>query len=240
MPYLILGLGLLLGFYLLVRGLASADPHRLAVALRWTAVAAAGVLVVVLVLSGRIVQVLYALPLLLPFVLRWRALLARVKAARGPTPGQSSSVETARLRMWLDHDTGQMDGEVREGAAAGRILSQMSEAELLTLLGELRAADPEAVPLLEAYLDRVHPDWRGPAAGTESADADVRHPSAAMTEVEAWQVLGLEPGADEAAVKEAHRRLMLKNHPDQGGSTYIAAKINQAKDILLGRAGRDR
>lgn len=252
MAYLLLGTGLLLGLYLLVRGLATADPHRLAVALRWAAVAVGVVVVVLLLVSGRIVQVLYALPLLLPFFLRWRALLARVKAALGPTPGQSSTIETAGLRMWLDHDSGQMDGEVRAGAAAGRTLSQMSQAELSDLLEELRTLDPPSVPLLEAYLDRAHPDWRGDTDGAESAGEDAagagqgsagqggagaaRGGSGGMTRAEAWQILGLEPGADEAAVKEAHRRLMLKNHPDQGGSTYIAAKINQAKDILLGRA----
>ncbi|ACI99098.1 DnaJ domain-containing protein [Rhodospirillum centenum] len=245
MAYLLLGTGLLLGLYLLVRGLATADPHRLAAVLRWTAVAVGVGVVMLLLVSGRFVQVLYALPLLLPFFLRWRGLLARAKAALGPTPGQSSTIETAGLRMWLDHDSGQMDGEVRAGAAAGRVLSQMSQAELADLLEELRAHDPQSVPLLEAYLDRAHPDWRG--EGAESAGAGqggagqggagaARGGSGGMTRDEAWQVLGLEPGADEAAVKEAHRRLMLKNHPDQGGSTYIAARINQAKDILLGRA----
>lgn len=80
--------------------------------------------------------------------------------------------------------------------------------------------------------------WRGEAAPAEDGRAGRRPPppdTGPMTVDEAYRVLGLEPGADDAAIREAYRRLMVRMHPDQGGSTYLAAKINQAKDLLLGR-----
>ncbi len=90
--------------------------------------------------------------------------------------------------------------------------------------------DAVSVALLETYRDRLHPGWRDEETAQEPSPA----PSAAMSAEEAWRVLGLAPGAGEAAIREAHRRLMKKLHPDQGGSDYLAAKINQAKDLLLG------
>jgi hypothetical protein len=152
--------------------------------------------------------------------------------------GQQSTVETAWLRMELDHATGRMDGDVLQGRYAGRRLSGLRFEELILLLRDCRAADNQAAALLESYLDRsIGEDWRERAASGdpgEAADAAFSAVSGgAMTREQAWDVLGLKPGAEEADIRAAHRRLMKKFHPDQGGSTYLAAQINRAKDLLL-------
>lgn len=186
-------------------------------------------------LSGRAANAVETLIALLPLFVRWRSVWQGMRNATGPTPGRSSAVDTAWLRMSLDHDTGAMDGVVLQGARRGARLGDCSRDDLLALLAELRVNDPDGAQLLEAYLDRVHPDWRaGAAPGPQDQSSFA---SAAMSRDEAYRILGLEPGADEAAIRAAHRRLMVKLHPDQGGSTYLAAKINQAKDLLLGRPG---
>lgn len=241
MIYLLLGAALLIGVYALARGFATADARKLAQVLRWTAVGLVVGVCGLLIVTGRLGTLLYVVPLLLPLLMRWRYALGRAKAALGPSPGQQSKVETAWLRMWLDHDTGQMDGEVLQGALAGRTLSTLAPEELLDLLDTLNAADPQSAQLVEAFLDRAAPDWRDPAAagaGPEQPPPPPPRqppPKGGMSVDEARDVLGVGPEADEAAIKEAHRRLMLRNHPDQGGSTWVAARINQAKDILLGR-----
>ena len=108
-------------------------------------------------------------------------------------------------------------------------------ADLLSLLRECRAEDEEGARLLEAYLDRLHPDWRDELGGERagSSGSGARSTSGDMTVEEAYAILGLAPGADADAIKEAHRRLMVKLHPDHGGSDYLATKINRARDVLL-------
>lgn len=245
MPYFILGVALLAGLLLLSRWLTGANPRVLAWILRIAGAVLLAGLVALLVISERIQLVLYALPFLLPFYVHWRSRRRRGRNAYGPQPGGSSEVDTGWLRMELDHDSGAMRGAVQRGRFAGRGLAGMTQEELLDLLDEV-GADPDSVRVLEAYLDRVHgPGWRAgrTAAGGEGAspgsDERKRGPgmraSTAMTEEEAYEVLGLAPGASSEEIKEAHRRLMAKLHPDRGGSTYLAAKLNQAKDRLFKR-----
>ncbi|MFA5900137.1 MAG: DnaJ domain-containing protein [Hyphomicrobium sp.] len=147
------------------------------------------------------------------------------------TQGQSSSVVTDHLEMVLDHDSGEMHGRVLKGMFAGRDLDQLSPADLGLLWQDCRHVDPSSAQLVEAYLDRIHPSWREDMARGESDMS--RGPDGRMTEDEALDILGLQPGAEEDAIRRAHRALMLKLHPDRGGSTYLAAKINEAKDVAL-------
>ena len=177
----------------------------------------------------------------LPFLVRYLPFLAGLyrqakakNSASSPTSGQQSKVETRFLRMSLDHDSGDMSGEVLEGDFQGNKLEDLSLEQLIALLSECRQNDPDAAPLLEAYLDRMHQaDWREAYHEQGQNQTNNQPNSDKMTAQEAYDILGLKQNATPQEVTEAHRRLMQKLHPDRGGSTYLAAKINQAKDTLL-------
>ncbi len=150
--------------------------------------------------------------------------------ARRTSSGNVSTVRTAYLKMSLDHATGVMSGRALQGRFAGRALSDLTSAERSDFLAELRSNDPQAARLFEAYLDRTSPGWGG------SGNSNGSHGNGASRAIsieEAYLVLGLNPGATRDEVQAAHRNLMKRFHPDQGGSTYIAAKVNEAKDVLL-------
>jgi hypothetical protein len=153
------------------------------------------------------------------------------------TPGAQSRVRSALLEMTLDHDTGALAGHVLAGPFEGRTLDELDEPQLAELATLCLRSDPDGSRLLEAYLDRRFPGRRETAQ--DDADAGPHRgggrDSGAPTEQEAYEILGLQPGAGQDEVRRAHRALMKKLHPDQGGSTYLATRVNQAKDILLNR-----
>jgi hypothetical protein len=149
------------------------------------------------------------------------------------SPGQVSRVRSAFLEMELDHDTGAMQGRILAGRHEGVPLEAL---DVPTLVGFLPEIDEESRALLMAYLDRRQPSWREHAQGDAAAGAGGSPGSSGkMTEEEAYQILGVQPGASAQDIGHAHRTLMKKLHPDQGGSTYLAARVNEAKDILLRR-----
>lgn len=203
------------------------------------------IVLLVLVVTGRAHWLTAVFAALLPFMraiiglLGNLPLLKRVlggigaaKSAAQPSDGQTSSVQSRYIRMTLEHDSGDIDGEVIEGQFEGRSLGQLSLDELLQLLVECQH-DEESVALLQAYLDRVYADQWRQQAGTQGQQ-QASSKSGEMSRQEALQVLGLLSGASKEEIIEAHRRLMQKLHPDRGGSAYLAAKINLAKDTLLG------
>lgn len=246
LAYFFLGMALLAGLILAGRWFVSADPKSLARALKWVGGVLVVALVVTLVATGRIGWAIMALPALLPWMARARAVHRAAKnfsrmsggMMGGGGSGRKSEVRTRFLRMVLDHDSGEMNGEVIDGPHAGRRLDDMSLADLLDLLNAGHLHDIQSAQVLETYLDRVHPDWRervqaaGAGAGTGGGTGEAA--PGGMTREEAYQVLGLEIGASDEEIKAAHHRLIANLHPDHGGSTYLAAKINQAKDVLLG------
>jgi hypothetical protein len=124
-----------------------------------------------------------------------------------------------------------MRGRVLQGLFQGRDIESLSPADMALLWQDCRYTDPQSAQLIEAYLDRSHPTWREDMARGESAMS--RGPDGRMTVKEALEILGLKPGASEEEIRRAHRDLMLRLHPDRGGSTYLATKINEAKDVAL-------
>jgi DnaJ domain len=144
--------------------------------------------------------------------------------------GQASQVRSRFFEMTLDHDTGTLSGMIVSGTNAGHSLEEFGLPALTSMFAEL---DAESVPLLESYLDRRFPAWRQNAQGDGAGRQRGAAASGKMTDEEAYQILGLKPGAGRDEIGQAHRALMKKLHPDQGGSTYLAARVNEAKEVLL-------
>lgn len=156
----------------------------------------------------------------------------RMRRAPKPTASRHSTVRTAALEMDLDHGTGALEGLVLVGRHEGKMLGSMGLAELRQLYREL-PGDPESRQLLETYLDGRFPIWREDAQANGGEWLGVPPGSGAMTKEEAYKILGLEAGAAATDVRKAHRRLMQRLHPDLGGTSFLAARINEAKDVLL-------
>ncbi len=227
MPYLLLGLAMLAAVIVGARFFASANPGQLASSLRWAGVLISVLLALFFTLTGRLV-------LGLPAIALGLILLVRALGLRGPAPkrasgGRQSTVETAYLEMVLDHDSGAMAGRVRKGPFAGRDLSEMRREELLALWRECSARDEQSARVLESFLDRHMAEWREAAQAQDNASKGAGR----MTKREARKLLGVGATAGEKEIKEAHHNLMRKHHPDKGGSSEFAARLNEARELLL-------
>jgi hypothetical protein len=143
---------------------------------------------------------------------------------------QKSMIRTEYLEMALLHNTGDMDGEVIKGGFAGRKLASMTLEELLQLAGECKV-DQDSIQVLEAYLDRMHGEWRDSGAQHGEPAGSFEEP--AMNRQLALEILGLAESVTREEVVKAHRKLMQKMHPDRGGTEYLAKKINAARDYLV-------
>jgi DnaJ domain len=166
----------------------------------------------------------------LPLLIKLFPILAKYYDRGAIGQGQSSTVQSAILRMQLDHDSGELQGEVLQGHYTGWRLADMSLEQLQELLAYCQSQDADSVQLLESYLTQRFPGQGDFNQGSEPP----RPPSGQMERKEALSILGLEEGASDEEIVSAHRKLMQKLHPDRGGNDYLAAKLNQAKDTLLG------
>lgn len=238
MTWLLIGVALFGVLLIAARWFVNANPADIVRVLRWLGILAGVAFVAFLALRGLWGAIF---PMLFFGLMFLRRRAQRTAFSRQPDPveqaytGRSSEVRTATLRMQLDHDTGDLDGDVLRGRFAGRTLAALTDGELILLLDECGQTDHESAQLLETYLDRrLGPAWRDDHAGT--SDQAPRGQPGAMSRDEAFSALGLEPGASDSEIRGAHHRLMKRVHPDQGGSTFLATKINQAKDLLLGKS----
>jgi len=233
MPEILLGVVVLVLGLWAVNAFSKADPKQAARLLRALGGGAALLFAGFMLLRG---EIGVAVPAgifglgLLGWVSLWPSGLG---ARTQKSAGQASRVRTAYIEMELDHDSGAMHGRVLAGRYADVTLDALDRAALLSLFAEI---DGDSRELLAAYLDRREPGWREHAQGDAGAGGGTRPPSSGkMTEEEAYQILGIQPGASAQDITRAHHSLMKKLHPDQGGTTYLAARVNEAKDVLLRR-----
>lgn len=216
--------------------------QRNAAILKLALVAGIGI-VVLLAVTGRLHFVFAGLAFLYPLLRRLLPSLlggglGGMAGGAKAKSGNQSHVSSDILEMTLDHDSGNMSGKVLKGPMEGRELADLSESEFLELLRYCRAQDEDSARLLESYLDRRFGDsWRADDNasddGGEAGESGAGGTSGPLTENEALDILGLEPGASRDEIIKAHRRMMQKLHPDHGGSNYLAARINEAKACLL-------
>lgn len=170
------------------------------------------------------------IPLIIIGVSWWRR--NRSKRPLSSAEGQKSTVRSANLEMELDHDTGEMDGTILTGRLKGVRLSSLSGEEILSLYFDFRS-DTDSISLLESFLDRYYPDWRDRVDSDAFRNQNDTSGFDNMTRQEAYQILGLEPDSSQEEIHQAWRRLIKGVHPDSGGSAFLAAKINNARDILM-------
>jgi hypothetical protein len=236
LPRLFLILAIAAVVYILYRRIAALPPHKRRAQYFKLGLAVAVVIVVALTLTGKmhwlgaaLTGLLVAARQLLPTLVRLFPMLSSLKRSGGGSAGQHSTVETQILRMNLLHDSGAMNGEILQGQYTGWHLADMDKSQLHDLFEYCQQQDQDSVALLNSYLQQRF----GDSSDFQHQQSQTASSSSQMSRREALAVLGLEEDASKDQIVGAHRKLMQRLHPDRGGSDYLAAKINQAKDILL-------
>jgi hypothetical protein len=232
--YLALGVLVLAVGLWLVRAFSEADARELARGLRQAGVILAallcGALFIVGVASERgLLVFLGACGMGAVGYGLWRR-RSQATSAGGTALQPRSEIETEFVKMRIDHDGGTLSGTVLKGRLRGRGLGELSRDQLVKLWRECRPRDQHAASLVEAYLDRFMPSWRQHAISDDTAAVQAQE---VMTAEEAHAILGLAAGAAESEIREAYHRLMIKMQPEEGGSPYLAAKLKEARDMLL-------
>lgn len=236
MPRIILLAAIAFALYILLQRARSAPPHKRRGEYIKLGLGTALVVVIILALAGKmhwigvaLTGLLVAMRQLAPTLVRLFPMLASLRGHSVPGAGQHSTVSTEIVSMQLDHESGELQGEVLKGRYEGWRLADMDRAQLDELFAYCQAEDADSAQLLESYMQQ-----RFPGEDNFGAQPPPAGNNGDMTRAEALAVLGLGEDASEQEIIAAHRKLMQKLHPDRGGNDYLASKVNQAKDFLIG------
>lgn len=228
---------IILAFVLIVLSLAGrwftrTPSAKVSAFVRKLTITLVAIILIGLVATGRLHWLIALAGGLIPFAQRLAQILRSAKwlhTKTRPKADSTSEIETRFLRMTLDHNSNELSGLILDGQFKGRRLDELSLDPLLQLLSECRLKDPQSASLLETYLQRIHgDDWQKNQRQSNAPNSSTR-----ISRDEALAILGLRADATDPEIRDAHRRLMQKIHPDRGGSDYLAAQINDAKAVLL-------
>ncbi len=245
-------IGILTVSYLAIQWFINTSPQKIAQILRRSAIYLVIALLLFLIVTGRLHWIIALIGGLLPLARKLLPLLRSFATFKHlfqqyqqrpwqqskssthsnvSSPPPTSEVTSAYLQMTLDHETGLLAGKVLQGQYQGHSLADISLLNLQEFFTELQNIDQDSAALLASYLTQTYGDqWQQTAQDHQPSDTNN---NSTMSPQQAYEILGLQPGADEAQIKQAHHRLIQKIHPDRGGSSYLAAQINLAKDLLL-------
>jgi hypothetical protein len=194
-----------------------------------------GIGLVLLAATGRIHWVGAMVGATLPFLRQVAPLLIRFfpqihqyhksRSQETSSSGNQSHLTTQVLNMILDHDNNQLHGEVIQGPLKGSQLDHLEMEQLRSLLDYCYQQELDSANLLVSYLEhRFGQDWQDTSSSVSKSKLEID---------EAYAILGLQTGASKEEVVKAHRSMIQKVHPDRGGSDYLAAQINEAKDRII-------
>lgn len=147
--------------------------------------------------------------------------------------GRDAVFRTAHLEVRFLVKTSQLEGRVIKGLYEGELLHAMSTQQLQELAQAYQEQDKKSYYLVQVFLQRA--GAAGAQQQYENRDKSGGGFPSSPTREEALLILGLSGNPDKGEIVAAHRKLIQKLHPDRGGNDYLAARINQAKDVLLSR-----
>ena len=237
MIWILVGAALLAVLLLFARWYVNAEPRDVVSALRYIALFFAIVVIGVAIMSGRLSILWLILLSVLPWLGRLRAFNRQVSKLRGPASGQHIDKRTKFVVLYINQETGDMDGRVLTGPKAGMLLSELGIDALVTLYEAAVIEDDESADILESYLDRMHSQtWRSKSKIVDQLDSTGENIGGhdGMTRSDAYEMLGLQPGASKTEIERTSQALIDLGHPDASKAEDIRRKVIQAKEILLG------